>query len=399
MIGEALFKAPFLLPLQQRFYQERHPAETMDEEQIYLNALNRISFLGPVRMAALLKRFSSPREVWGATAAGLGGIPELSGLGERLIEERRRIDPLREWQRLQELGISCLSPGSPCYPALLKQIAQPPFLLYCLGEWRAGDNLALAIVGSRRCTFYGKEAASRLAGDLAAAGFNIVSGMALGVDTAAHKGALGAAGRTAAVLGCSVERCYPASNRSLMEQIAKNGTVISEFPLDTPPLPQHFPQRNRIISGLSLGTVVVEASLKSGALITAFSALEQNREVFAVPGNIGSPYSRGCHRLIKEGARLVESAGDVIEELGAIAAAAASGGTAGEKAAKPQEPGTETLDDDEKKILELIPYQPLHIDEIVRLSGMEAACTGASLLSLELKGLVCQLPGKYFNRT
>ncbi len=365
------------------------------EKLIYLNALNRVSFLGPARIAALLKHCGSPGEAWCAPAPALGAIPELEGLVERLIGERRRIDPLQEWRRLEQLNIGCLSLDSPRYPPLLKQISQPPPLLYCLGEWREEDNLALAIVGSRRCTFYGKEVASRLAGELAAAGFTVVSGMALGIDTAAHGGALDAEGRSIAVLGCSVERCYPAANRDLMKRIAQDGAVMSEFPLDTLPLPQHFPRRNRIISGLSLGTVVVEASQKSGALITAYCALDQNREVFAVPGNVGSPYNRGSHRLIKEGARLVETADDILEELGMFAP---GGFAAAQETAKAQEQKIAALEDDERQILEQVPYEPLHIDEIVRLCGGDAAGTGASLLNLELKGLIRQLPGKYFIR-
>jgi DNA processing protein len=395
LIRKASFKAPVLFRLQYRFQQERHLEKIMEEELIYLNALNRVSFLGPVRIAALLKRCGSSREAWHAAAAGLVDIPELKGFVERLLEESRRIDPLREWRRLQQLNIVCLSLNSPEYPPLLKEIPQPPPLLYCRGRWLERDSQAVAIVGSRRCTFYGREVASRLAADLASAGFTVVSGMALGIDTAAHEGALEAGGRTIAVLGCSVERSYPAANRDLMEQIINSGAVISEFSLDTPPLPQHFPRRNRIISGLALGTVVVEASQKSGALITAFYALDQNREVFAVPGNVGSPYSRGCHRLIKEGARLVETAEDIIEELGI---SAAGGSAAAEAAASAKEQKIDALEDAERRLLELIPYHPLHIDEIVRLSGADAARAGAYLISLELKGLVRQLPGKYFIR-
>ncbi|NLA26177.1 MAG: DNA-protecting protein DprA [Firmicutes bacterium] len=365
------------------------------EELIYLNALNRVSFLGPARIAALLGRCATSGEAWNAPASLLGDIPELKGFVGRLIDERRRIDPLREWRRLEKLNIGCMSLNSSRYPPLLRQISQPPPLLYCRGEWREGDNLALAVVGSRRCTFYGKEVAARLAGDLVGAGFTVVSGMALGIDTAAHGGALDAKGRSIAVLGCSVERCYPAANRDLMERIAGDGAVMSEFPLDTTPLPQHFPRRNRIISGLSLGTVVVEASQKSGALITAYYALDQNREVFAVPGNVGSPYNRGSHRLIKEGAHLVETVEDILEELGMYA----PGGSAAAEAAKAKEQKIAALDDNEKKVLELIPYEPLHIDELVRLGGGDAAGTGATLLNLELKGLIRQLPGKYFIRT
>ena len=365
----------------------------MEEELIYLNALNRVSFLGPLRIGAMLEHCGSAGAAWSASSAALGDVPELKGFVERLLEERRRIHPQREWQRLRQLNIDCISIKSSAYPPLLGRIAQPPPLLYCLGEWRDGDNLALAIVGSRRCTFYGKEVASRLAGELAGAGFTIVSGMALGIDTAAHGGALEAKGRSVAVLGCSVERCYPSANRDLRKRLIENGVVVSEFPLDTPPLPQHFPRRNRIISGLSLGTVVVEASQKSGALITAYYALEQNREVFAVPGNVGSPYSRGCHRLIKEGARLVERTEDVLEELGIDPAGGAS---PAEDLSKAREQKVAALGGEERRILELVPYRPLHMDEIVRLCGGNAAGTGAHLLSLELKGLVRQLPGKYF---
>ncbi|HHW73792.1 MAG TPA: DNA-protecting protein DprA [Firmicutes bacterium] len=367
----------------------------MEEELIFLNALNRISFLGPVRIAALLKRFGSSQEAWRAPRGVLGEIPLLKGYADRLAEERRRIDPPAEWQRLQELKIACISPGSSGYPSLLKQISQPPPLLYCRGAWLESDNRAVAIVGSRRCTFYGREVARRLAGELADAGITIVSGMALGIDTAAHEGALERSGRSVAVLGCGVERCYPPGNRRLRDRLIREGAVISEFPLDTKPLPQHFPRRNRIISGASLGTVVVEAPEKSGALITAYYALEQNREVLAVPGNIGSPYSRGCHRLLKEGARLVESVDDILEELRLAPAA----GTAATETAAAQQPELAELDDLERALLELVPYQPRHIDEIVRSSGEEAARAGAGLLSLELKGLIRQLPGKYFTRT
>ena len=367
----------------------------MAEELIYLNALNRISFLGPARIAALLKRFGSSREAWRASRKGLDEILELKGFQDRLISERRRIDPSREWQRLQDLQIGCVSLRSPRYPPLLKQISQPPPLLYLRGSWLKSDSAAVAIVGSRRCTFYGREVARQLAGDLTAAGLTVVSGMALGIDTAAHEGALERAGRSAAVLGCSVERCYPSANRSLMERLIKDGAVMSEFALDSKPLPHNFPRRNRIISGLTLGTVVVEAPEKSGAMITAHYAVEQNREVFAVPGNIGSPYSRGCHRLIKEGARLVERVEDILDELGFAPGGAAA---ASEKTAVRLQKEA-LLDEREKCFLELVPHKPLHIDEIIRSSGEEAARAGALLLGLELKGLIRQLPGKYFVRT
>jgi DNA processing protein len=361
----------------------------MEEELIYLNALNRVPFLGPVRIGAMLKHFGSPRGAWEASPGALGLVPELKGLAERFSRERRLIDPVKQWLRLKERRIACISLNSPAYPPMLKQIAQPPPVLYYRGEWQERDYLAVAVVGSRRCTFYGKEVAYRLAAELSGAGLAVVSGMAVGIDSAAHQGALDTDGRTIAVLGCGPERCYPPVNTALYKTISESGIVLSEFPLDTKPLPQHFPQRNRIISGLSLGTVVVEATEKSGALITAHYALEQNREVFAVPGNVGSPYSRGCHRMLKEGARLVESVRDILDEL---ALAPLSGEAA---AASRQEI---TLPGEEKRILELIPYQPLHMDEIIRLSGISAAMVGPVLLNLELKGYLHQLPGKYFCR-
>jgi DNA processing protein len=359
----------------------------MSDSLIFLNALNRISFLGPVRIGALIRHCGTARSAWSAQAAKLEQIPELQGLVNRLLEERRLIDPEAQWRRLQSLKVSCLTLDCPEYPTLLKQISHPPPLLYYRGRW-VDEPAAVAVVGSRRCTVYGREAARRLAGELALAGLTVISGLALGVDTAAHQGALAADGRTVAVLGCGLDRCYPPSNTGLMKAISGCGAVLSEFPLDTLPLPQHFPQRNRIISGLSLGTVVVEATAKSGALITANYALEQNREVFAVPGPVDSPYSRGCHRLLKEGARLVESCADILEEFQMIPSAAAAAAAGSESSC--------TVD--EENLLNLIPYQPLHMDELIRLSGFTAEQISALLLGLELKGLIRQLPGKYFSR-
>jgi DNA processing protein len=361
----------------------------MEDELLYLNALNRISFLGPVRIAKLQRHFGSAAAAWRAAPEDFARVPGLERFGTRFAAERSQIDPDREWRRLQALAVTCLSLKSTHYPPLLREIAHPPPLLYCRGTIEPQDSLAVAIVGSRRCSYYGKEVAFRLARELAQTGMTVVSGMALGIDSAAHQGALAAGGRTLAVLGCGVNICYPPGNGRLMRQIMARGAVLSEFPLDTPPLPQHFPQRNRIISGLSLGTVVVEASAKSGALITASFALEQNREVFAVPGNIESPYSRGTHRLLKEGARLVETAADILEELsvGPVTAAVAA---TGERELM--------LDEQARRLLELIPYTPLHVDEIVRLSGSSPEQVSALLLDLELKGLLRQLPGKYFCR-
>jgi len=358
-------------------------------EIIYLNALNSVSFLGSTRIKTLLKHFGTAEAAWKAPNEELIKILGLPGKTGKLEQERSKIIPEQEWARLIEKDVKCITPEIGGYPTLLKQISFPPQLLYYRGSLKNIDRPSVAIVGSRRCTFYGQEVAHRLAVELSSQGVNVISGMALGIDTAAHRGALEYNGYTAAVLGCGLDRCYPPQNADLMEQIISKGAVISEFPIGTEPLPKNFPQRNRIISGLSLGTVVVEASAKSGALITSDYALEQNREVFAVPGNVGSPYSRGCHRLIKEGARLVESAADILDELYI-------------NSPSEQQLTMEELNADltggEQSLLNLIPYQPMHIDNIIQLSGTKASEASALLLSLELKKCIRQSPGKYFCR-
>lgn len=358
-------------------------------ELIYLNALNRISFLGPKRINLLVERFGSAEMAWNASVSEYEQLDDRQSLGDRLDRERVKIDPQAEWKRLTDHQINCISTADLAYPPLLKEIPYCPPLIYYRGSIEICSKPAVALVGSRRCTFYGREVADQLARELAAAGIVVVSGMALGVDTAAHQGALERNGWTAAVLGCGLDYCYPPKNKDLMESIITSGVVISEFPFGTAPLPRNFPQRNRIISGLSLGTVVVEATAGSGALITANFALEHNREVFAVPGNIGSPYSRGCNRLIREGARLIESAADILDELGL--------NTAGDRQLTLDETRA-VLSADESALLEIIPYQPMHMDKIINLSGIGAAAASIALLALELKQQVRQLPGKYFCR-
>lgn len=366
--------------------------KNLNNDIIYHNALNSISFLGPRRIAALLKHFGTAETAWGASSDQITAVLKLQKNTKKLDQERSKLDPQKLWAHLAEHEINCISADCPGYPLLLKQIPDPP-LLYYRGSLLNIDQPAVAIVGSRRCTFYGREVAHRLASELAAAGVTVVSGMALGIDTAAHQGALENKGYTAAVLGCGVDRCYPPGNIELMEQIINEGALISEFPPGTEPRPVNFPQRNRIISGLSLGCVVVEATAKSGALITAHNALEQNREVFAVPGNIGSPYSLGSHRLIKEGARLVESSADILEELNLDS----FNNQSSEEQLSLEKCGI-SLTEDEKNLLNLIPYQPMHIDDIIRESGLKASAVSVILLSLELKSSIRQTPGKYFCR-
>ncbi len=269
-------------------------------------------------------------------------------------------------------------------------IFNPPFLLYLKGEVKKKDIDALAIVGTRRATTYGKLITRRLARALARKGVTIVSGLARGIDTAAHQGALEVGGRTIAVLGSGIDIIYPGENKKLAEEIAKRGAVVSEYSLGTQPNALHFPQRNRIISGLSKGVLVIEAPLKSGALITADFALEQGREVFAVPGNITSPNSQGTNRLIKEGAKLVECAEDILEEL------EFSYLKKEDKQVLDRE--IPSLFSEEREIFSLLKEEPVHIDSLISESNLAASRVGELLMKLQIKGLARELPGKLFVR-
>jgi len=270
----------------------------------------------------------------------------------------------------------------PAYPALLKKIHYPPQRLYVRGRL-IGDEICVAVVGARKASSYGRMVAEYLGGELARRGIAVASGMARGVDTAAHRGALRAGGRTIAVLGCGIDVVYPQENRELMEEIAKSGAVITEFPPGEEPKPWHFPARNRIISGLALGTVVVEAGERSGSLITANFALEEGREVFAVPGQIRSPGSQGTHALIKQGAKLVEDIQDVLEELQLSI----------ENRGKPRRAAPTS---EEQKLLVSLGSEGRHTDEVIAESGMSAAQVTALLAVMELKGLVRRNPGNIF---
>lgn len=291
-------------------------------------------------------------------------------------------------KRMEELGIEVISFKDSRYPVNLKTIFDPPFLLYVRGTLIQEDADALAIVGTRRATVYGKLTTRRLARDLAREGVTVVSGMARGIDTEAHQGALEAGGRTIAVLGCGVDIVYPPENRGLMEEIIKKGAVISEFSLGQQPDAPHFPQRNRIISGLSKGVLVVEAPLKSGALITANFALDQGRDVFAVPGNINNPNSHGTNQLIKEGAKLVESVEDVLEELNFSELSQLKKEKINAK--------NPSLSPEEKEIFNLLKEEPSHIDLLVKLSRFPVSKVGELLMRLQIKSLVRELPGKLF---
>lgn len=362
----------------------------MDEREALIT-LNLVGTIGAAKLAALLERFGSARDSLRASETALRGV---GGIGPVTAQ---RIAALRDGKVLSEelrkasrLGVTIITCLDSEYPERLRTIDYPPPVLYVKGAILPSDGLSLAIVGSRHGTTYGRRVARHLAGEAAGAGFTIVSGMARGVDSEAHRAALQRGGRTLAVLGCGVDVVYPPENAKLADEIAGNGALVSERSLGTRPFGQNFPARNRIISGLTLGVVVVEAAEGSGALITAKFAADQGREVFAVPGDIGNPLSRGTHRLIKDGARLVEGVDDILDELGIDPShLGRSGGAAG---------GT-CLPAREKRVLEALGFSPTSADDIVNETGLAPRDVAAALGSLELRGFVERSFGGYVRRS
>ena len=370
----------------------------MTSREAYI-ALNMIDGVGPVRVRALLERFGTPEAI---LSAPRGELMRVDGVGEEvarcITSWRESIDLDAELARLEKSGARVVMRDDAEYPKNLREIYDPPLVLYVRGTLRENERMAIGIVGSRRTTLYGQEMSRKLAYQLARLGVTVVSGLARGIDTAAHKGALQAKGRTVAVIGCGIDVVYPPENKKLADEIfEKGGAVVTEFPFGVKPDRQNFPMRNRIISGWSLGVVVVEANLKSGALITAAQAAEQGRQVFAVPGRADSVLSRGANRLIKDGAKLTEDVEDVLAEFeyllpreaGKSASAAPRGG------------GTEAalkLSETEAKVMALIGQEEVAIDEIIRGSGLTSAAVSATLLGLEMKRVVRQLPGKLYAR-
>lgn len=350
----------------------------MDYTRFYLG-FNITSGIGPARVARLIEHFGTPEAAWQASPGDLMACGLDAKSIEALLATRRRIDLDAELERAARLGVRLLSIESEGYPPLLRQIPQPPPLIYVRGSLAPADEWAVAVVGTRGPSDYGREAAARLAGDLALAGVTIVSGLALGIDARAHQAALDSAGRTIGVLACGVDVPYPETNRPLAERMVSSGALISEFPLGMLPIPSNFPARNRLISGLARGTLVVEAGAKSGALITVEFALEQGREVFAVPGQIFSAKSAGTNRLIRNGAAMVTCAEDILDALSWTSATA-------------QQEARQALPADpvEAALLQLLSYEPRHIDEIGRESGLAAADVAASLAMMEIKGYIRQ---------
>jgi len=369
----------------------------MDDEFHWL-ALALIPGVGARTFHRLLQRFGSPEQVFAASRRMLEEIPGLKRTSIEAIKSRAVVEDSarRELGRIRDLNLRLLCWGTPEYPPLLSNISDPPALLYLKGHLADRDQRAVAVVGSRHPSAYGLTVCKKLCVELAWQGWTVVSGMARGIDSAAHWGALEGGGRTLAVLGTGLDVVYPAENRKLYERIAGSGAVISELPLGTPPDPGNFPVRNRLISGLALGVVVVEATAKSGSLITAGMALEQGRQVFAVPGPLDREGVAGPHRLIKEGAKLVERAADITEELTPMVSPGLVGGSA--RSGRDEGAPTVPLAERERKIWDLLGVEPLHIDPIARQVGLSVGQAAEVLLRLELMGLVKQLPGTLFVR-
>lgn len=353
-------------------------------------ALQRVPGLGPATLAKLIDQFGCPETI-------LNNPGQLQGLSQTVIEGIRKpdwdkVDADLAWLSAENRHLIAID--DPRYPPLLKEIPDPPMLLYVQGDPTLLSEWQLAIVGSRNPSASGRQTAQDFAFYLAAGGLVVSSGLAAGIDGAAHKGALAAGGKTIAVVATGLDRVYPAQHRDLAHQIAEHGAIVSEFPLGTSPRAEFFPRRNRIISGLSLGTLVVEAALKSGSLITARMAMEQGREVFAIPGSIHNPLSRGCHRLIRDGAKLVETADDIIEELGALAGVSVSSSVDTGEASEPHQ-----KDGDYQILFEYLGFDPIAIDKLIQNSGLTADAVSSMLLLLELEGEVESLPGGRYVRT
>ena len=348
--------------------------------------------IGNLIIKRLVKRFKTPEAVFNATREQL---LEVDGMSSRLVSNLRHGDWnhsevfRQELETAEQNGFRIVTFNDSDYPPLLKRIPDPPPFFYLYGRFDPNQR-ALAIVGSRKATPYGISATKSLCRDLAAAGVLVVSGMALGIDTAAHRGALEGGGPTVAVLGCGLDRIYPPKNTRLYHDIAENGAVLSEFPLATKPESHHFPMRNRIISGISSGVVVVEATKRSGSLITARLALEQNREVFAVPGSIQSFASKGTHGLIKQGAKLVESVEDVLEELPPTESSFCS------QTFLAKTENTPDLTDEETRVVAAMSAYPITADKLIQELKISSSRMMACLFSLEIKGIVSQFPGNRF---
>ena len=359
--------------------------------------LNAIPGVGNANTRKLLEYYGSATKTLSLTEHDLVADQVVSGkLAAAIVQFPKEQFLAKELALIAQHGVCVLTPHDEEYPASLRAIADSPVVLYIKGRLPENLSLSIAVVGSRNASLYGNSIAGQWSARLAEAGFTIVSGMARGIDTAAHRGALKARGHTVAVLGCGLRTVYPPENEELFAEIAACGAVISEFPMTMPPLAHHFPRRNRIISGLSMGVVVVEAAVKSGALITADFALEQGREVYAVPGKVDSPTSKGVHALIKQGAKLVSSVEDILEDIHPQLLQEAHGTAGFPEMKDPVTAGS--LSETEQQVYGFTGDRPVHIDQLIDRCGMDALRVTAVLSCLELKHLIKQLPGKLFVR-
>ena len=366
----------------------------MNEDLKYWIALSMVDGVGGVAAKKIMDEFDSPEDVFRANKKELGRIKTAVDRGADNIIEA--ISGFTGWglveeeiKSIEKFGFRILTLDDPTYPESLQNIYNPPPILYVKGDILPQDDVSVAIVGTRIPDRYGRTITEKISGELAARGITIVSGMARGIDSIAQAEALKRGGRTIAVLGSGLDVVYPPENDKLYEEISQRGAVISEFPLGTGPLGQNFPQRNRVISGLSLGVIVVQASSKSGSLITASFALDQNKEVFAVPGEAGKKLSQGPNWLIKKGAKLVERPEDVLSELGIAV---------GDIDHEPynRQAVMDSLSKNERTVYSVFKTEAIHVDDIIKQTGMEPSNVLSILLSLELNGFVVQLQGKYF---
>jgi len=357
-----------------------------------LLALHRTPGVGPVTFARLLSQFDSPEAIFHQANVAEG----ISNRTRSALQapDWQQVEQDLEWFSQENRHIVTLDDAR--YPELLKQISDPPSLLFVQGDASLLSQWQIALVGSRNPSASGRETAFEFSRYLAKQGLTVSSGLAMGIDAAAHQGALAAQGKTIAVIGTGLDRVYPAKNRDLAHDIAENGAIVSEFALGTPPRAENFPRRNRIISGLSLGTLVVEAALKSGSLITARMAIEQGREVFAIPGSIHNPLVRGCHQLIRQGAKLVETADDILEELSALAGVQVN---ADFEKNEDETSSIEEEDDDYTFLFEHLGFDPIAIDVLIERSGLTADAVSSMLLLLELQGQVESFAGGRYART
>ncbi|SKA92285.1 DNA processing protein [Prosthecobacter debontii] len=364
----------------------------MTRTEAYL-ALNLIPQVGPVRIRRLIQALGSPESVLSASVSDLLRVEGIGSAQAEAIHQWDREGHLeKELQKVRQRGLTLLTQEDDLYPPLLKQVHDAPVLLYVWGELQKRDHHAIGVVGSRHATIYGMNATKKLSFQIAYTGYTVISGLARGIDTAAHEAALAAKGRTVAVIGSGIGRLYPPENKALAERIAQQGAVISEYPVDRPADRQTFPYRNRVVAGWGSGLLVVEAPVKSGSLITAQQAAEQGRTVYAVPGPIDKPTSSGCNRLIQQGAKLVMDGADILDDLMVLFPTAPTA-----PKVEPPPPAV-TLTLDEQILFNALTSDELHIDELTSRSGLAPGTVNVNLMRLEMKRLIRALPGRRYVR-